>query len=176
MNAQDRTRSRKVIDEHYDLAAGHYEAFLDPYMQYTNARFEGTDDLNEAQVIKMRNICEKLRLKPGDRVLDIGGGWGGLARFMVAEYGALPTIVTLSHEQAEYVRKNCGDFVKVLECDYRDIPDNYRERFNALSAVGVLEHIGSKNYGQFSRIAHQFLKSGARILVHTLSTPRSSVA
>lgn len=176
VNLQDRERSREVIDKHYDLPASFYAEFLDPYFQYTCARFEGTADLDEAQRIKMDNICKKLGLKPGDKVMDVGGGWGGQANFMAENYGVQPTVVTRSGEQARYIQQTYGDKVKVELCDYREIPDHYKGSFDAISAIGVLEHVGHKNYDEFFRVLADNLKPGGRALVHSLYTPYDSIA
>jgi len=176
LNLQDRTRSKEVIEQHYDLPVGFYEAFLDPYFQYTCARFEGTDDLNRAQELKMDNICQKLGLRPGDHVMDVGGGWGGLAQFMQENYGVHPTVVTLSGEQAQHIRQRHGGKIDVFEGDYRELPSSFNGRFDAVSAVGVLEHIGVKNYPEFMRILSESLNGDGRILMHTLFTPDSSPA
>ena len=90
---------------------------------------------------------------------------------MAKEYGVIPTVVTLSKEQAVYIRKRYGDLIRVLECDYREIPDDLKGSFDAVSAVGVLEHVGHKNYEEFFHIAHRNLKVGGRMLTHTLYTP-----
>jgi len=172
-NLQDKEGSKKVMDEHYDLPVEIYEAFLDPYFQYTCARFEGTDNLDEAQKIKMENICDKLDLKEGDRVLDIGGGWGGLAKYMSETRNINVTVVTLSKEQAEYIRKQHDGNTEVVESDYRDIPDALNEKFDAISVVGMMEHVGSKNYEEFMNVLHDKLKTGGKLLIHTLYTPYS---
>jgi cyclopropane-fatty-acyl-phospholipid synthase len=171
INVQSKKGAKKVIHEHYDLPAAFYAAFLDPYFQYTCGFFEGTDNLNQAQINKMHMICKKLVLKPGLRVLDIGGGWGGLGQFMTEHYGVKPVVATLSKEQANYIRAHF-DQVEVLECDYREIPDKLKgEKFDAVSAVGVFEHIGHKNYKNFMEVVNQSLKPGGRFLLHTIYTP-----
>ncbi|MBI2572460.1 class I SAM-dependent methyltransferase [Candidatus Woesearchaeota archaeon] len=174
-NFQDRTGSRKVIEEHYDLPVEMYAAFLDPFFQYTCALFDDTADLNQAQEQKMDLICQKLKLQEGQRVLDIGGGWGGLARFMSERYGVKPTVVTLSKEQAEHIQRTVKN-VEVWCRDYRDIPKLLDEPFDAVSAVGIFEHIGHKNYSTFFRIVDQSLKRGGTFLLHTLYTPYSTPA
>lgn len=175
-NMQDPTRSREVIDKHYDLPVEFYKIFLDEYNQYTCARdLEKGGDLDKAQWEKMDNICKKIGLKKGDKVMDFGGGWGGLAQFMKEEYEAIPTVVTASAEQAAHIREKYGGEIEVLECDYRDIPDLYRQgNFDAITAVGVWEHIGHKNHGELLDTLHQCLKPGGNILVHSLYTPYSS--
>jgi cyclopropane-fatty-acyl-phospholipid synthase len=175
-NLQDRTGARQVVEQHYDLPVEFYQAFLDPYNQYTCARFEGTENLDEAQRLKMDNICQKLNLKAGDRVLDVGGGWGGLAQYMQENYGVKVTVVTLSGQQAEHIRKTYGGEIEVFEGDYRDLPDSFKGSFDAVSAVGVLEHIGCQNYPEFMKTLNGCLKVDGRILMHTLFTPDSSPA
>jgi len=166
----DREDSKKVIHKHYDIPAEFYSKFLDPYFQYTCAFFENTDDLNTAQEKKMDLICRKLGLENGSRVLDIGGGWGGLARFMREQYGAIPTVITLSEEQAMHI-KDTTQGIEVWQNDYRDIPNLLKEPFDAVSAVGILEHVGHKNYPDFMRIMSGSLKEEGKFLLQTLYTP-----
>jgi cyclopropane-fatty-acyl-phospholipid synthase len=173
LNLQSRERAKQVIEEHYDLPSEFYASFLDPYFQYTCARFEGTADLDKAQEIKMGNICKKLGLKAGDKVMDIGGGWGGLAHFMASNCGVEPTVVTLSKTQAEHIKRTRGDEIKVQLCDYRDIPDELNGRFDAVTAVGILEHIGHQNYADFMGAVDRVLKPSGKLLIHTLYTPQS---
>jgi cyclopropane-fatty-acyl-phospholipid synthase len=173
VNFQDRNGSKKVINEHYDLPAEFYAGFLDPFFQYTCGFFDNTDDLNIAQEKKMHLICQKLGLEKGSRVLDIGGGWGGLARFMKEMYGAKPTVITLSKEQAKHI-KDTTQGIEVWLNDYRDIPDLLKESFDAVSAIGIFEHIGHKNYSDFMRIVNQSLKEDGRFLLQTLFTPYST--
>jgi len=176
VNLQDRERSREVIERHYDLPAEFYAQFLDPYFQYTCGRFEGTDDLDEAQRIKMDNICKKLELKPGEKVMDMGGGWGGLAQFMAENYRVDPTVVTLSGEQARHIKEKHGDKMKVERCDYRDIPGSHEGAFDAVTAVGVLEHVGHENYPDFIEAVARNMKQSGRLLVHTLYSPHAATA
>ena len=122
MNLQTRDRAGQVIETHYDLPADFYESFLGPMLKYTCLDFTDTDDIAVAETQSMHKLCKKLQLKAGEKVMDIGGGWGGPANFMAEEYGVVPTVVTLSKEQAAYIRKRYGDRICVLECDYREIP------------------------------------------------------
>lgn len=174
-NPQDRNGAKQVIEEHYDLPSSLYASFLDPYMQYTCGFFEGTDSLDQAQINKMDLICRKLKLTRGSRVMDIGCGWGGLVIFMHEKYGALPTAVTLSEEQANWIKKR-APHIEVLVCDYRDLPKVADRQFDAVSAVGVLEHVGHKNYSEFMGVVSATLRRGRRALVHTLFTPKSRPA
>lgn len=175
-NRQTKEKSKEVIEKHYDLPAELYEAFLDPYMQYTCALFEGTDNLDQAQEKKMQLICEKLELREGDKVLDLGGGWGGLANFMVENYGAEPTVVTLSSEQEDYIKKKYSGRIKVVRSDYRDLDGHFENKFDAVSAVGIFEHIGHKNYSEFMKTVSANLKDQGLFLLHTIFTPYNTPA
>jgi cyclopropane-fatty-acyl-phospholipid synthase len=171
INLQSKKGARKVIETHYDLPVEFFAAFLDSYLQYTCGLFEGADNLEQSQINKMNMICKKLALKPGQSVLDIGGGWGGLARFMTERYGVRAVVVTLSKEQANYIRAHHAN-VAVLECDYREVPGTLAgRRFDAVSAVGVFEHIGHKNYSDFMKVVNHSLRPGGRFLLHTIYTP-----
>lgn len=172
-NLQNIERSKKVVNEHYDLPVEFYAAILDPYMQYSCAYFDDTNNLGQAQINKMELICEKLALNENDRVLDVGGGWGGLAKFMADKYKVKPVVANLSREQVNYIKNNYGDKIEAWLCDYRDIPNRLVEQFDAVCSVGAFEHIGHKNYGTFMEIVNQSLKFGGRFLLHTLFTPSS---
>ena len=172
-NLQDMERSKQVVHEHYDLPVEFYTAVLDPYMQYSCAYFDDTNDLGRAQRKKMELICKKLALRENDRVLDVGGGWGGLAKYMADTYKVKPVVVNLSKEQVKYINNNYGDSVEAWLCDYRDIPKKLAEPFDAVCSVGAFEHFGHKNYATFMAIVHQSLKSGGKFLLHTIFTPHS---
>jgi len=171
-NNQDGNGSNKVIEEHYDLPVEFYSAFLDPYFQYTCALFDETDDLNQAQKNKMELICQKLELEEGQRVLDIGGGWGGLAKFMKENYDVRPTVVTLSKEQARHIKEST-EGIEVWLNDYIDLPTLSTEPFDAISAIGIFEHIGHKNYSNFLKITSHSLKKDGKFILQTLYTPYS---
>ena len=174
-NPQSRTGAKQVIEQHYDLPANFFASFLDPYMQYTCGFFNDTESLGEAQIQKMDLICQKLKLTRGTRVLDIGCGWGGLAMFMHERYGAIPTGLTLSQEQANWIKKRMPQ-MEVWVCDYRDVPKVMTDKFDAVSAVGVFEHVGHRNYADFINVVNTAMKKGGRFLLHTLFTPYSNPA
>lgn len=176
-NLQDRIGARQVIDKHYDVDSSLFLAFLDPYNQYTCGFFEGTDNLDQAQKNKLELICRKLNLNDGDRLLDIGGGWGGLALYVTERYDVDVSIVTLSEQQAEYARKLCeGKKVNVHVCDYRDISDTFSVRnFDKVTAVGILEHIGHKNYPQFMKVVNHALRQEGLFLLHHLYSPTNRI-
>ena len=176
-NLQDRIGSYQVIDEHYDLDYNLFLAFLDRYNQYTCGYFERTDDLDQAQENKLELICNKLNLREGDKVLDIGGGWGGLALYMTERFDVDVSIITLSRQQANHARKMCeGRKVKVHVCDYRDIPLLFSSSsFDKVAAVGILEHIGHKNYRQFMKVVNHALIPEGRCLFQTLYSPANRI-
>ncbi|MBS3122876.1 class I SAM-dependent methyltransferase [Candidatus Woesearchaeota archaeon] len=176
-NLQDRTGSHKVIDKHYNLNPDLFLKFLDHYNQYTCGYFEKTDNLEKAQENKLELICNKLDIRMNDKVLDIGGGWGGLALYMSERFDVNVTMVTLSEQQANYARKLCeGRKVKVYICDYRDILRLFSpNRFDKVTAVGILEHIGHKNYREFMTAVNHALKPTGRCLFQTLYSPTNMI-
>lgn len=148
VNQQTIRRSRKVGRIHYDLSNDLFEAMLDPYMQYSCALFDEGDDLAAAQVRKLEWICQRLRLRPGLRLLDIGCGWGGLARYAAVQYGCQVVGITISREQFEYARRWCrGLDIEIQLHDYREIAG----QFDRVVSVGMVEHVGHKNYRTYFR-------------------------
>ena len=153
-NQQTLRRSRKVGRVHYDLSNDFFEAMLDPNMQYSCALFAEGDDLDSAQLRKLEWICERLRLRPGLRLLDIGCGWGGLARFAARHYGCQVVGITISREQFRYAQRWCrGSDVEIQLRDYREVTG----RFDRVASVGMIEHVGYKNYRTYMRIAARSL-------------------
>jgi cyclopropane-fatty-acyl-phospholipid synthase len=147
-NQQTVRRSRKVSRVHYDLSNDFFEAMLDPNMQYSCALFAEGDDLASAQLRKLDWICERLRLRPGLRLLDIGCGWGGLARHAASYYGCHVVGITISQEQFRYAQRWChGLDVQIRLRDYREVT----ERFDRVVSVGMVEHVGYKNYRAYMR-------------------------
>ena len=153
-NQQTSRRSRKVGRLHYDLSNDFFEAMLDPNMQYSCALFAEGDDLASAQLRKLDWICERLRLRPGLRLLDIGCGWGGLARHAARQYGCQVVGITISEEQFRYAQRWCrGLDVEIQLRDYREVI----ERFDRVVSVGMVEHVGYKNYRAYMRAAARTL-------------------
>lgn len=172
-NRQSKERARQAIDVHYDLSNELYLSFLDPYVQYTCGYFENTDSLDEAQIKKMDLICRKLELKAGERLLDIGCGWGGLAKFAAEKYGCRVTGITLSEEQAKYAKENTrGLPVEIRIQDYRDLAG---EQYDKIVSVGMFEHVGYKNYRQMMEKVHECLKGDGLFLLHTIGKDRSAI-
>ncbi|MBN2079076.1 MAG: cyclopropane fatty acyl phospholipid synthase [Spirochaetes bacterium] len=167
LNMQSRSRSRRVIDRHYDLDVDLYRSFLDPYNQYTCGYFNGNDDLAGAQERKLHLICRKLRLSPDDSVLDIGCGWGGFARFAAETYGCGVTGITISDEQLRYAREFCrGLPVSLVKSDYRD----FRGTFDKVLVCGMIEHVGYKNHRRLMEMVFNSLKEGGLFLLQTIGS------
>lgn len=164
-NLQSGSRSRMIAGRHYDLGNDLFFSFLDPYNQYSCGYFRDTDDLNAAQLKKLEMICRKLNLSPGDHLLDIGCGWGGLARYAAEKYSCQVTAVNISEEQLRYAREFCrGLPVHFKDCEYRTIEG----RFDKIVSVGMFEHVGSKNYQTFMAVVHRCLKKEGAFLLHTI--------
>ena len=169
-------RDAAVIHHHYDVSNRFYELVLGPSMTYTCAVFPSADaTLEEAQFAKYDLVARKLDLQEGQRLLDIGCGWGGMVRHAAREYGVKALGVTLSREQAEWaqeaiVRDGLEGLAEVRFLDYRDVPET---DFDAVSAIGLAEHIGVRNYPAYFRFMHDRLKPGGRALNHCITRPNN---
>lgn len=171
-NMQTRHRAWQVGKEHYDLGNDLFNAMLDPNMQYSCAYWKDADTLADAQVAKLKMICEKLQLQPGMKVLDIGCGWGGLAAYMAKEYGVSVVGVTISKEQQQLAQKRCeGLPVQIMLQDYRDL----NEEFDRIVSVGMFEHVGPKNYRTYFNVVNRCLKKDSLFLLHCIGSNTSGV-
>ncbi|WOZ75535.1 cyclopropane fatty acyl phospholipid synthase [Kosakonia sacchari] len=169
-NLQSKKRAWIVGKEHYDLGNDLFTRMLDPQMQYSCAYWKDAETLDDAQRAKLRLIGEKLKLKPGMRVLDIGCGWGGLAQFMAQNYGVSVVGVTISAEQQKLAQKRCeGLDVDIRLQDYRDLD----EQFDRIVSVGMFEHVGPKNYATYFRVVDRNLKPDGIFLLHTIGSKRT---
>jgi cyclopropane-fatty-acyl-phospholipid synthase len=168
-----KTRDAEAIHHHYDVSNTFYEWVLGPSMTYTCAAYPHPDaTLEEAQENKYRLVFEKLRLKPGDRLLDVGCGWGGMVRY-AARHGVKAIGVTLSKEQATWAQKaiaeqGLADLGEVRHGDYRDILES---GFDAISSIGLTEHIGVHNYPAYFRFLQSKMRTGALLLNHCITRP-----
>jgi cyclopropane-fatty-acyl-phospholipid synthase len=168
LNLQTKTRSRKVAEAHYDLGNDLYQAMLDKNLQYTCAYWKDASTLDQAQENKLRLICRKLQLASGMTVLELGGGFGGLAHFMVVEYGCRVVSYNISSQQVKYGRDLYrGLPVRFEEQDYREAIHE-TERFHRVVAIGLCEHIGHKNYRAFLELGHRLLWDEGLFLLHTI--------
>lgn len=164
-NHQTPSRSFTVGKHHYDAGNDLFEAMLDKHMIYSCAWWEGAENLDEAQENKLGMIFSKLDLKPDMHLLDIGCGWGGAARFAAEQYGAQVVGITVSEQQAELARQRCAGLpVEIRFMDYRDIDGS----FDRICSIGMLEHVGHKNYRTFFDVARRCLKPDGRLLVQTI--------
>jgi cyclopropane-fatty-acyl-phospholipid synthase len=167
---------KRAVSHHYDVGNDFYEIVLGPSMVYSCAyweRAEGGYTLEDAQRDKLELVCRKLALTPGRRLLDVGCGWGSLAIHAAREHGVQVVGVTLSQEQAAYARKRVAeeglaDRVEIRVQDYRDVTD---EPFDAVSSVGMAEHVGSEQYLTYARDLYALLKPGGRLLNHQIARP-----
>jgi cyclopropane-fatty-acyl-phospholipid synthase len=162
--------SRENIYHHYDIGNDFYELWLDKEMQYTCAYFpDPAMTLEQAQLAKLEHVCRKLRLEPGDRVVEAGCGWGGLARYMARHHGAKVRAFNISKEQIAYARERAkaeglGDRIEYVEDDYRNITGEY----DAFVSVGMLEHVGKEQYRTLGDVIHRSLAPNGRGLIHTI--------
>jgi cyclopropane-fatty-acyl-phospholipid synthase len=169
-----RNRDANAIKHHYDVSNRFYEMVLGPSMTYTCACYP-TDDatLEQAQEHKYDLVARKLALQPGQRLLDVGCGWGGMVRHAAQHYGVRALGVTLSKEQATWAQdriKHDGldHLAEVRHLDYRDVPE---ADFDAVSAIGLIEHIGVKNYAAYFAFLRDKLRPGGRLLNHGITRP-----
>ena len=166
-----KTRDAEAIHHHYDVSNSFYEWVLGPSMTYTCAVYPDPEaTLEEAQDNKYRLIFEKLRLQPGDRLLDVGCGWGGMVRY-AARRGVRAIGATLSAEQAAWARKaieaeGLGGLAEVRHSDYRDVREI---DFDAVSSIGLTEHIGVKNYPSYFAFLRSKLRTGGLLLNHCIT-------
>ena len=162
-------RARRNIAYHYDLGNELFEAMLDETMTYSCAVFEQAgEDLEAAQLRKLRLVCDKLDLGPDDHVLEIGCGWGSFARVAAGEYGARVTGLTISHEQARVARdRTAGLPVEIREQDYREVEGS----FSKIASIEMLEAIGERQYGAFFATIDRVLRPGGLACVQTILVP-----
>lgn len=168
-------RDKEAISHHYDVGNDFYELVLGPSMVYSCAYWErppaegGT--LEDAQRAKLDLVCRKLALRPGQRLLDVGCGWGSMVLHAAREYGVRAVGITLSQEQAAYARKRVADAgltdqVEIRVQDYREIADG---PYDAISSIGMAEHVGSARYAEYAADLHALLKPGGRLLNHQIA-------
>lgn len=167
LNLQTRSRAQKAIAHHYDIGNSLYEKMLDPLMMYSCGYWKNATNLNQAQEQKLKLICEKLNLKPGQSVLDIGCGWGGFAYYAAKNYDVNVVGITISQEQKKIAMERCRDLkVEIRFQDYRDI----NEKFDRIVSIGMLEHVGHKNYNQFINVICRNLTREGICLLHFIGS------
>ena len=169
-----RLTDRKAVSSHYDVSNEFYALWLDRRRVYSCAYFKNANDtLERAQEQKLDHICRKLALKPGERFLDIGCGWGGLILWAAENYGVSSVGITISQNQYDYVRDyvrthGLAEKVEVRLMDYRDLPDT--EPFDKIASVGMFEHVGLRNLPVYFRKIYSLLKPGGLVMNHGITS------
>ncbi len=171
-----RRLDKKAIEYHYDVGNDFYRLWLDEQMVYSCAYFEhGDETLAQAQIKKMDHILRKLNLQPGERLLDVGCGWGALAIRAAQQYGASVYGITLSQQQYEFATQRIQtlglqDKVRIEIRDYRDLLPEFSSYFDKISSIGMFEHVGLKNLALYFSTLKQLLKAGGLVLNHGITS------
>ena len=167
VNRQKRSKAFEIGERHYDLGNDLFQAMLDKRMTYTCGYFKNTENLDEAQEAKLDLVCQKLELRKGMKVLDIGCGWGSFAKYAAEKYGVSVVGVTVSKEQVELGRKLCAGLpIEIKLQDYRDIEGMY----DHIVSLGMFEHVGEKNYRTYMEIVNRHLSDHGLFLLHTIGS------
>ena len=170
LNLQSRRRAHIIGQRHYEVGNDLFEHMLDSRLTYSCGYWRRAHDLEQAQAEKLDLICRKLDLQPGMRLLDIGCGWGSLVGFAAEHYGVEAHGITVSHEQVGLARQRCSGLpVQIDLQDYRDLSGEY----DRIASVGMVEHVGWRNYSTFMRAVRERLAAGGRFLLHTIGSPHS---
>ena len=173
VNLQSVSRAFSVAERHYDLGNDLFSAMLDSRMVYSCAYWPRAVDLEQAQEHKLELICRKLELRPGERLLDVGCGWGGLAEHAARHFGCEVIGATVSREQAALARERCADLPVTVElADWRSL----QGRWDKVVSVGMFEHVGPKNYVDYFRRMHEVLADEGLFLLHTIGSDRTERA
>lgn len=167
LNLQTKSRASKDVQYHYNIGNDLYKAMLDKRMVYTCGYWKNAKNLNEAQEAKLDLVCKKIGLKKGDKVLDIGCGWGSFAKYAAEKYGAHVVGITIAKEQVELARELCkGLPVEIRLQDYREI----NEKFDHIISLGMFEHVGYKNFREYMKVVHRCLNDDGLFLLHTIAS------
>ena len=165
-NAQSRSKAYEIGKRHYDIGNDIFSIMLDKGMNYSCGYWNKAGTLDKAQEAKLDLICRKTGLKPGMKVLDIGCGWGGFAKYAAEKYDVKVLGITVSREQVEFARKFCkGLTVEIKLQDYRKL----KEEFDRIISIGMFEHVGPRNYRTYLKVVHRCLTSDGLFLLHTIA-------
>lgn len=168
-NMQTVLKSKRSVERHYDIGNDLYQAMLDPYMQYSCGYWKNATSLETAQLDKMDLICRKLRLQRDMKVLDVGCGYGGLIKYMTDRYGVKAIGITLSKDQQQLGHERFGiDSIQLQ--DYRELTRYCPRSFDRVVSVGMLEHVGFKNYADFFKAVRRVTKDDGIFLLHTIGS------
>lgn len=172
-NHQTKDKAKLSIQRHYDLGNDLFQAMLDKEMNYSCAFWHNATHLDEAQQNKLELICQKLQMSPGMRLLDIGCGWGSLAKYAATHYGVEVVGITISENQKNWAINNCrGLPITIQLLDYRDVIGE----FDRIVSVGMFEHVGYKNYSELMNVVHKHLNESGIFLLHTIGSNVTSYA
>jgi cyclopropane-fatty-acyl-phospholipid synthase len=166
-------RDRRAVRHHYDVGNDFFALFLDESMTYSCGCFSrGAATLEEAQETKLELVCTKLGLRPGERVLDVGCGWGSFAIHAAERHGAHVLGITLAEHQAELARERVRaagveDRVEIRLADYREVPPGVP--FDAIASIGMVEHVGAERIDEYAARLHALLRPGGRLLNHGIA-------
>ena len=164
-NLQSKHRAKIVGTVHYDIGNDLFEKMLDPHMIYSCGYWEMAKDLTEAQEHKLKMICQKLDLRPGEKLLEIGCGWGGLAAYAAKHYNVEVLGITISQEQQHLAQARCAGLpVQIELMDYRDLSG----QFDKIVSVGMFEHVGVPNYRAYFGAISRLLSPDGVALIHTI--------
>ncbi len=170
INRQKKSRAFKVGEHHYDLGNELYQAMLDSRMNYTCAYWKNARTLDEAQENKLELICKKINIKSGMTILELGCGWGSFARYAAEKYGARIVAYNISKEQVKLARERCqGLPVEIRHADYREADGKY----DSVISIGILEHVGYKNYRTYMQVVDRCLKDNSIAFIHTIGSNAS---
>jgi cyclopropane-fatty-acyl-phospholipid synthase len=170
-NQQTRTRARKNAQVHYNIGNDLYERMLDKRMIYTCGYWNEATDLDSAQEAKLDLVCRKLGLEQGMRLLDIGCGWGGFAQFAAERYDVHVTGISPASEQVKVARERTAPLsVRIEELDYRDLDPAESGRFDRITSIGMMEHVGPKNLRTFFDVCRNLLDPDGMMLHHTIGS------
>ena len=170
LNRQSKSRAYQVGQRHYDIGNDLYVAMLDKRLNYTCAYWNAAQTLDEAQEAKLELVCRKTNLAPGMKVLDIGCGWGSFAKYAAEKYGVSVVGVTVSKEQVALGKELCkGLPVELRLQDYREIEG----QFDVVLSIGIMEHVGYKNYRTYMEVVDRTLKPNGISFFHTIGSNRS---
>jgi cyclopropane-fatty-acyl-phospholipid synthase len=169
-NRQSSARAFEVGEKHYDLGNDLYLAMLDKRLNYTCAYWKDARSLDEAQEAKLELVCRKIGIKPGMRILELGCGWGSFAKYAAEKYNASILGVTVSKEQVALGMELCKNLpVELRLQDYREVSGTY----DAVISIGVMEHVGYKNYAEYMQVVDRCLKPDGIAFVHTIGSNMS---
>ncbi|MFA6022557.1 MAG: cyclopropane fatty acyl phospholipid synthase [Candidatus Pacearchaeota archaeon] len=166
-----RRKAFEIGEKHYDTGNDLFLAMLDKRMVYTCGYWKNAKDLNQAQENKLKLTCEKLKLKRGMKILDIGCGWGSFLKYASEHYGTIGVGITVSKEQVELAKSMCKGFpIEIRLQDYAEV----NEKFDRIVSLGMFEHVGHKNYKKYMEVVDRCLKSEGLFLLHTIGRKRNA--